>query len=87
MASLQYKKNTGKYQIRFFYNKEPHWIMLTTGDKKAATTIMNMVERRLVQMKNGEPDRVLDCGNTRRSATAIPKGWSAGRNQESQTAR
>ena len=60
MASLLYKKNTGKYQIRFFYNKEPHWIMLTTGDKKAATTIMNMVERRLVQMKNGEPDRVLD---------------------------
>lgn len=52
-------KETGKYQIKFYVDKKPKYLTLATGDKKQATTIMNMVERILTQKKTGEPDRLL----------------------------
>lgn len=58
MASLVLKQ-TGKYQIKFYKDKAPHYLTLATGDKKQAQTIMNMVERLLTQYKTGEPDRHL----------------------------
>jgi len=58
MASLILKQ-TGKYQIKFYKDKHPHYLTLATGDKKQATTIMNMVDRILTQDKTGEPDRIL----------------------------
>ncbi|MBQ3351273.1 MAG: tyrosine-type recombinase/integrase [Thermoguttaceae bacterium] len=58
MASLILKQ-TGKYQIKFYRDKNAHYLTLATGDKKQATTILNMVERLLTQYKTGEPDRYL----------------------------
>lgn len=58
MASLILKQ-TGKYQIKFYKDKAPHYLTLATGDKKQATTILNMVERILTQYKTGEPDRYI----------------------------
>ena len=46
--------------IKFYRDKRPVHVMLPTGDKKQAQTILNMVDRRLVQIKTGEPDRLLD---------------------------
>ena len=59
MASLILKP-TGKYMVKFYRDKRPVHMMLPTGNKKQAQTILNMVDRRLVQIKTGEPDRVLD---------------------------
>lgn len=58
MACLVLKK-TGKYQIKYYSEKRPKYLTLATGDKKIATTVMNMVDRILEQQKTGEPDRLL----------------------------
>lgn len=59
MASL-IKKPSGKYMVKFYRDNRPVHVMLPTGNKKQAETICNMIERRIVQLKTGEPDRLLD---------------------------